>query len=204
VGRSRRTVLCAFLGVFFTSAAAGSVGSAAANAAEAGSDAAGAGDSVRAVAAAGGVGTDDAASVAGADRAPFDTDHIGASERPVDLDVVAAADVPGFVTTHIGAGSARVGGSERAACLNSGAMIEGGFDVPREVRTLPVISGVAGVVVMVGDVRALDVTRDAGSERTTSAVLDGWTFLAGDSYVATGWLFTVGSTNQWKTTAKTA
>jgi hypothetical protein len=204
VGRSRRTVLCAFLGVFFTSAAAGSVGSAAANAAEVGSAAADAGDSVRAVAAAGGVATDAAASVAGADAAPFDTDHIGASERPVDLDGVAAADVPGFVTTHIGAGSERIGGSERAACLNSGAMIEGGFDVPREVRTLPVISGVAGVVVMVGDVRALDVTRDAGSERTTSAVLDGWTFLAGDSYVATGWLFTVGSTNQWKTTAKTA
>jgi hypothetical protein len=184
------------LGVFFTSAAAGSVGSAAANAAEAGSAAADAGDSVRAVAAAGGVATDAAASVAGADAAPFDTDHIGASERPVDLDGVAAADVPGFVTTHIGAGSERVGGSERAACLNSGA-------IPREVRTLPVTSGVAGVVVMVGDVRALDVTRDAGSERTTSAVLDGCTFLAGDSYAATGWLFTVGSTNQWKTTAKT-
>jgi hypothetical protein len=195
------------LGVFFASAAAGSVGSAAANAAEAGSDAAGAGDAVRAVCAAAGLGTDDAASVAGADAAPFDTDHIGASERPVDLDVVATADVPGFVTTHIGGGSERIGGgSERAACLNSGATIEGGFDATREVceRTLPVISGAAGVVVIVGDVRALDVTRDAGSERTTSAVLDGWTFLAGDSYVATGWLFTVGSTNQWKTTAKTA
>jgi hypothetical protein len=198
--------LCAFLGVFFASAAAGSVGSAAANAAEAGSDAAGAGDSVRAVSAAAGVGTDDTASVAGADAAPFDTDHIGASERPVDFDVVATADVPGFVTTRIGGGSERIGGSERAACLNSGATIGGGFDATREVceRTLPVISGVAGVVVMVGDVRALDVTRDAGSERTTSAVFDGWTFLAGASYVATGWLFTVGSTNQWKTTAKTA
>jgi hypothetical protein len=159
---------------------------------------------VRAVFAAAGVGTGDAASVAGADAAPFETDHIGASERPVDLDVVATADMPGFVTTHIGGGSERIGGSERAACLNSGATIEGGFDATREVceRTLPVISGVDGVVV--DDVRALDVTRDAGSERTTSAVLDGWTLLAGDSYVATGWLFTVGSTNQWKTTAKTA
>jgi hypothetical protein len=77
-----------------------------------------------------------------------------------------------------------------------------GFAREACARTLPVISGAAGVVV--GDVRALDVTRDAGSERTTSAVLDGWTFLAGDSYVATGWLFTVGSTTQWKTTAKTA
>jgi hypothetical protein len=118
--------------------------------------------------------------VAGAGVAGFETIHIGTSGRPVDLDVFAAADVPDFVTAHRG------GGSERAACLNSGATIEGGLepdglDATREVcdRTLPVISGAA--VVAVEDVRALPVTRDAGSERTTNAVPDGWTVLPEDS-----------------------
>jgi hypothetical protein len=163
-----------FFGDFFGSVAAASVDSTAANAADGVSDAAGEGGSARA-----GSVEADAPSVAGAGVAGFETTHIGAS-WPLDLDVFAAADVPGFLTTHRG------GGSERAACLNSGAMIEGGvepdgLDVTREVcdRTLPVISGAA--VVAVEDVRALAVTRDAGSERTTNAVPDGWTVLPEDS-----------------------
>jgi hypothetical protein len=159
-----------FFGDFFGSVAAASVDSTAANAADGVSDAAGEGGSARA-----GSVEADAPSVAGAGVAGFETTHIGASERPVVLDIVAD-----FVTTHRG------GGSERAACLNSGAMIEGGvepdgLDVTREVcdRTLPVISGAA--VVAVEDVRALAVTRDAGSERTTNAVPDGWTVLPEDS-----------------------
>jgi hypothetical protein len=163
-----------FFGDFFGSVAAASVDSTAANAADGVSDPAGEGGSARA-----GSVEADAPSVAGAGVAGFETTHIGASERPVDLDVFAAADVPDFVTAHRG------GGSERAACLNSGAMIEGGvepdgLDVTREVcdRTLPVISGAAAVVV---DVRPLAVTRDAGSERTTNAVPDGWTVLPEDS-----------------------
>ena len=163
-----------FFGDFFGSVAAASVDSTAANAADGVSDAAGEGGSARA-----GSVEADAPSVAGAGVAGFETTHIGAS-WPLDLDVFAAADVPGFLTAHRG------GGSERAACLNSGATIEGGvgpdgFDATREVcdRTLPVISGAA--VVAVEDVRPLAVTRDAGSERTTNAVPDGWTVLPEDS-----------------------
>jgi hypothetical protein len=146
-----------FFGDFFGSVAAASVDSTAANAADGVSDAAGEGGSARA-----GSVEADAPSVAGAGVAGFETTHIGAS-WPLDLDVFAAADVPGFLTTHRG------GGSERAACAT------------REVcdRTLPVISGAA--VVAVEDVRPLAVTRDAGSERTTNAVPDGWTVLPEDS-----------------------
>ncbi len=153
-----------FFGDFFGSVAAASVDSTAANAADGVSDAAGEGGSARA-----GSVEADAPSVAGAGVAGFETTHIGAS-WPLDLDVFAAADVPGFLTAMI-----------------EGGVEPDGLDVTREVcdRTLPVISGAA--VVAVEDVRALAVTRDAGSERT-----------------ATGWLFTVGSTSQWKTMAKTA
>ncbi len=118
-----------------------------------------------------------AACVTGADAAPLDTTDIGGSERAVCLGALPGAGVPGLVTTHLG------GGSERAACLNSGATIDGGVDsegFERDAceRTLAVVSGAVGVVVIVGEVRCFVVTRGAGSERTANAVAEGWAVLA--------------------------
>jgi hypothetical protein len=123
-------------------------------------------------------GTAPAAIIGGATRD-------GASARAV------SADCGGAAVTIIG-GAIRGGvdreGFARGACA----------------RTLPVVSGPACVVVMVGDVRCFAVTRGAGSERTANAVAEGWVFLAEGSYGATAWDLTVGSMNEWKTTATTA
>jgi hypothetical protein len=86
--------------------------------------------------------------------------------------------------TVIGGGGVRDGGSERAgsADFGAGAATEadaGGFDVTRDGRC-----GRAGV---------------------TNDVAEDCTALASEgSYGATAWFLTVGSTSQWKATAKTA
>ena len=101
----------------------------------------------------------------GADAAPLDTTDIGGSERAVCLSALPGAGVPGLVTTHLGAtidGGVDSEGLERDACE----------------RTLAVVSGAVGVVVIVGEVRCFVVTRGAGSERTANAVAEGWAVLA--------------------------
>jgi hypothetical protein len=85
--------------------------------------------------------------------------------------------------TVIGGGGVRDGGSERASVdFDAGAATvadAGGFDVTRDGR-----SGRAGV---------------------TNDVAEDCTALASEgSYWATAWFLTVGSTSQWKATAKTA
>lgn len=86
--------------------------------------------------------------------------------------------------TVIGGGGTRDGGSERAGSVDFGARAAtvadaGGFDVTRDGR-----SGRAGV---------------------TNDVAEDCTALASEgSYGATAWFLTVGSTSQWKATAKTA
>jgi hypothetical protein len=84
--------------------------------------------------------------------------------------------------TVIGGGGTRDGGSERAGSVDFGAASvadAGGFDVTRDGR-----SGRAGV---------------------TNEVAEDCTALASEgSYGATTWFLTVGSTSQWKATAKTA
>jgi hypothetical protein len=84
--------------------------------------------------------------------------------------------------TVIGGGGVRDGGSERAGSVDFGAASvadAGGFDVTRDGR-----SGRAGV---------------------TNEVAEDCTALASEgSYGATAWFLTVGSTSQWKATAKTA
>ena len=86
--------------------------------------------------------------------------------------------------TVIGGGGVRDGGSERAGSVDFGAGAAtladaGGFDVTRDGR-----SGRAGV---------------------TNDVAEDCTALASEgSYGATAWFLTVGSTSQWKVTAKTA
>jgi hypothetical protein len=84
--------------------------------------------------------------------------------------------------TVIGGGGVRDGGSERAGSVDFGAAtvaFAGGFDVTRDGR-----SGRAGV------------TNDVAEDCTALA--------SEDSYGATAWFLTVGSTSQWKATAKTA
>ncbi len=86
--------------------------------------------------------------------------------------------------TVIGGGGVRDGGSERAGSVDFGAGAAtladaGGFEVTRDGR-----SGRAGV---------------------TNDVAEDCTALASEgSYWATAWFLTVGSTSQWKVTAKTA
>ena len=90
----------------------------------------------------------------------------------------------GAAVTVIGGGGVRDGGSERAGSVDFGAGAAtladaGGFDVTRDGR-----SGRAGV---------------------TNDVAEDCTALASEgSYGATAWFLTVGSTSQWKATAKTA
>jgi hypothetical protein len=117
----------------------------------------------------------------------------------------------GTAPTAIIGGATRDGASARpvsAGCGVAAVTIIGGaireFARGACARTLPVVSGPACVVVMVGDVRCFAVTRRAGSGRTANAVAEGWVFLAESSYGATAWVLTVGSMNEWKTTAKTA
>jgi hypothetical protein len=84
--------------------------------------------------------------------------------------------------TVIGGGGVRDGGSERAGSVDFGAATvadAGGFDVTRDGR-----SGRAGV------------TNDVAGDCTALA--------SEGSYGATAWFLTVGSTSQWKATAKTA
>jgi hypothetical protein len=86
--------------------------------------------------------------------------------------------------TVIGGGGVRDGGSERAASVDFGA-------------------GAASVA----DAGGFDVTRDGRSGRAgvTNDVAEDCTALASEgSYGATAWFLTVGSTSQWKATAKTA
>ena len=101
-----------------------------------------------------------------------------ASARALSAGFGAAA------VTVIGGGGVRDGGSERAGSVDFGAGAAtladaGGFDVTRDGR-----SGRAGV---------------------TNDVAEDCTALASEgSYGATAWFLTVGSTSQWKATAKTA
>jgi len=101
-----------------------------------------------------------------------------ASARALSVGFGAAA------VTVIGGGGVRDGGSERAGSVDFGAGAAtladaGGFDVTRDGR-----SGRAGV---------------------TNDVAEDCTALASEgSYGATAWFLTVGSTSQWKATAKTA
>jgi len=99
----------------------------------------------------------------------------------------------GTAPTAIIGGATRDGASARAAagCGGAAVTIIGGAirdGVDREgfardacERTLAVVSGAPGVVVIIGDVRCFVVTRGAGSERTANAVADGWAFLAAGS-----------------------
>jgi hypothetical protein len=86
--------------------------------------------------------------------------------------------------TVIGGGGVRDGGSERAGSVD--------FD-----------AGAASVA----DAGGFDVTRDGrfGRAGVTNDVAEDCTALASEgSYGATAWFLTVGSTSQWKATAKTA
>ncbi|MFL6824548.1 MAG: hypothetical protein ACJ8FA_18455 [Xanthobacteraceae bacterium] len=92
--------------------------------------------------------------------------------------------------TVIGGGGVRDGGSERAASVDFGA----------GAATVADIGAVA-------EAGGFDVTRDGrfGRAGVTNDVAEDCTALASEgSYGATAWFLTVGSTSQWKATAKTA
>jgi hypothetical protein len=131
----------------------------------------------------------------------------GDSERAVAVDPGA-----GFVVAvTIGGGAARDGGSERAVSVGAGfvTMVIIGGGAPRDggsERIASVAAGPADLTLV--DAAGFDARRDAGSERAgaTAGGPESGTMRAGaGSYADTAWFFPrVGSTNQWKPTARTA
>jgi len=131
----------------------------------------------------------------------------GDSERAVAVDPGA-----GFVVAvTIGGGAARDGGSERAVSVGAGfvTMVIIGGGAPRDrgsERIASVAAGPADLTLV--DAAGFDARRDAASERAgaTAGGPESGTMRAGaGSYADTAWFFPrVGSTNQWKPTARTA
>jgi hypothetical protein len=131
----------------------------------------------------------------------------GDSERAVAVDPGA-----GFVVAvTIGGGAARDGGSERAVSVGAGfvTMVIIGGGAPRDggsERIASVAAGPADLTLV--DAAGFDARRDAASERVgaTAGGPESGTMRAGaGSYADTAWFFPrVGSTNQWKPTARTA
>jgi hypothetical protein len=131
----------------------------------------------------------------------------GDSERAVAVDPGA-----GFVVAvTIGGGAARDGGSERAVSVGAGfvTMVIIGGGAPRDggsERIASVAAGPADLTLV--DAAGFDARRDAASERAgaTAGGPESGTMRAGAwSYADTAWFFPrVGSTNQWKPTARTA
>jgi hypothetical protein len=98
------------------------------------------------------------------------------------------------------------GGSDRegsAAFGTAAVTVIGGATRGGSARAASTALGAAAV--MVADAGGRDVTRDGTLERAgVTYDVAGCTMVATDgSYGATAWLFTAGSTNQWKPTAQT-
>jgi hypothetical protein len=119
----------------------------------------------------------------------------GGSERAPSVDCGAAA-----VTVIGGGGSDREGS---AAFGTAAVTVIGGATRGGSARAASTALGAAAV--MVADAGGRDVTRDGTLERAgVTYDVAGCTMVATDgSYGATAWLFTAGSTNQWKPTAQT-
>jgi len=155
-----------------------------------------------------------AAGAASVDSAAATVSDVGCSDATGDVDSERAASVDpgaGFVAAVIiGGGAARDGGSERAVTVGAGfvTMVIIGGGAPRDggsERIASVAAGPADLTLV--DAAGFEARRDAGSERAgaTAGGPESGTIRVGEgSYADTPWFFPrVGSTNQWKPTART-